>query len=109
MVDAVHRRDAPARGRLAEHLGQPDYRDDARGDHVGEHLAWPHARQLVGVAHQQQRRPVRQRLQQAAHQRRVDHAALVHHQQAAAERVHGVALERDCRMIRGRNVSRRQK
>jgi len=87
LVDAVRVGDDPARGRLAEHLRQPDHRDGARADHVGQHLARPHARQLVHVAHQQQRRVVGQCLQQGAHQRHIDHAALVHHQQAAVERV----------------------
>ena len=85
--------DDPALRRLAEHLGQPHHRHGARADDVGQHLPRPDARQLIHIADDQQRRLVRQRLQQRAHQRHVHHAGLVHHQQVAVERVHLAALE----------------
>ena len=86
-VDPVGVDDDPALGGLAEHLGQPHDRHRAGADDVGQHLPRPDRGQLVDVADEQQGGAVRQRLQQRPHQRHVDHAGLVDHQQVAVERL----------------------
>ena len=78
--------DDPALGGLAEHFGQTHHRHGARGDDVGQNLPRPDRGQLIDIADQQQRRPLRQGTQDGAHQRHVDHRGLVDHQQIAIER-----------------------
>ena len=92
-VDAVGCGDDPALRRLAEHLGQPHHRHRAGGNDVGQHLARPHRRQLVDIAHDQEGGFVGDRRQQRPHQHHVHHRRLVDHQQAAVERVVRVAPE----------------
>ena len=61
--------------------------DGAGADDVGEHLPGADRRQLVDVADDQQRRVIRDGLQQRLHERHIDHGGLVDHQQVALERV----------------------
>ena len=79
--------DDPAPGRLAEHLGQADDRHQAAGDDVGQHLARTDGGKLVDIADDEQRRLVRHRTEQRAHQQDIDHAGLVHDQEIALERM----------------------
>ena len=80
----------PAGGRLAEDLGQPDDRQAVRGNQVGQHLPRADRRQLVDVAHEQQRRFARQGGEHGLHQGQIDHGHLVDDQQIARERALGV-------------------
>ena len=86
VVDAVRIAHDLALRRLAEHLVEADHGQALRCDQIGQHLARPHRRQLVGIAHQQQTRLFRQRRQHRLHQRHVHHRHLVDHQQIAGQR-----------------------
>ncbi len=85
----VHR-DPRARS-LAEDPGQAGDRELLGAQQVCEHVARPDARQLVGVAHQEQVHSGLHRLDQLVGQQRVEHAHLVHHDQVGLERVVGIA------------------
>ena len=93
LVDAVRVGDDPALGGLAEDLGQPHDRHGSRCDDVGQNLPRPDRWQLIDIADQQQRRPLRQGTQDRPHQRHVDHRGLVDDQQIAVQGLVLVAPE----------------
>ena len=92
-IDPVRVDDDPTRGGLAKHLGQPGDRYRAGIDDVVENLARADRGKLIHVADQQKRRPGRDRLDERKHQRDIDHAGFVDHQQIAVERVVGAAAK----------------
>jgi hypothetical protein len=93
LVDPVRVGDDPALDRLAEHLGQLHHRHGPAREEVGQHLTGSDRGQLVDVAHEEQRRPARHRLEQRVQQRHVDHRDLIHDQEIGLERMLLVALE----------------
>ena len=70
---------------LAEDLGQSAHGTAPRRDQVLQHRAGADARQLVDIAHQQQVRLVRQRVEQPRHERRIHHRDLIHHEEIAVD------------------------
>jgi hypothetical protein len=90
-VDAVGVDDHPGLGGLPEDLRQPYPGNGLGGQHVAEHLAGTHRRQLVDVADQQQVRTGGHGLDQFVRQNQVEHARLVDHDQVGVDRV--VAVE----------------
>jgi hypothetical protein len=78
---------------LPKHLGEAHHWHCARRDDVGQHLAWPDRRQLIDIAHEQERGLVRHRFHEGLHQHDIDHGCLVDHQQVAVERVVVAAFE----------------
>ena len=92
-VDGVGGGDDAAGCCLAEHLREPRHRHRAAVDHISQHLAGPHRRQLVDIAHQQQGGIRREGVQQGGHQGHIHHRGLIHHQQVGLQRQLGVAPE----------------
>jgi hypothetical protein len=84
-VDAMGVGDHPAAGRLAEHFGQADNRNQVGCDDVSQHLAGPDGGELVDIADDQQRCRVGHGAQQRTHQQNINHARLVHDQEIALE------------------------
>ena len=78
--------DDHAPGRLAEDVGEEHGRHAAGGDELGERLARPHRRQLIGVADEHDVGPGAHRPEQRDHQLQVGHRALVDDQQVAFQR-----------------------
>src|SRR5262245_15241789 len=60
-IDAMSVGDYAARGCLTKHLDQAHDGYGIRVDNVGEHLSWPHGRQLIHIPDKQQGGPVRYR------------------------------------------------
>ena len=93
LVDPMGVDDDPARRRLPEDFGEPHHRNGPRPDDVRQDLPGADRRQLVDVAHDEQRRVVRNGPQQRLHEQDVDHGGLVDDQEVAVEGVALVALE----------------
>ncbi len=92
-VDPVSVNDDAARRGLAKHLRQAHDRHGAGIDDVGENLARTYGGELVDVADEQERRPVRQGADEGLHQQDVDHRRFVNNEEIAAKRVRLVAFE----------------
>ena len=87
MVDLMGVDDDHALAGLTEDFRQPDYRHHIRINHIPEHIARAHGRQLIGVAHQHQPRARPQRPQQRAHQKDIHHGHLVHDNHLCVQRI----------------------
>ena len=93
MVNRVRVADDRRTRRLAERPLEPRHRQRPALDQVGQHLPGSDRGQLVLVADQHQLHLVRQRLEQRAHERQVDHAGLVGDHDIGCETALGVELE----------------
>jgi hypothetical protein len=78
---------------LPEDLGQAHDRHGTRCDDIGQHLSWPHRRQLIDVADEEQRRALRQSPKDRPHQRHIDHRGFVNHHKIAVQGIDFVAPE----------------
>ena len=88
--------DDPAVGRLPEDLGQPHYRHDFAFDHMPQHHARPHGRQLVDVAHQQQAGLRRQGTEQVRHENNVNHRDFVRNKDITVQRIGLISAKTAC-------------
>ena len=98
-VDRVRVGDDAAAGGLTEDLRQAHGRHDAAADDVRKDVARSNGRKLVGIAHEDEPALRAHGAQQRAHERNVNHGALVEDDGVALERVVLVAPESDVLMV----------
>jgi hypothetical protein len=85
-VDAMGIDDDAALAGLPEYVGQARHGELATTDQIGQHLARSNRRQLVDITHDQQSRALGHGLQDAGHERHVDHGYFIQDEQIALER-----------------------
>ena len=86
-VDAVGVADDLAFRRLAENFHQFHYRHGPGSNEIAKHIARPHGRKLMDVAHKDHRGPERRGLQKMIGEHRVHHGRFIHNQKTASQRV----------------------